>query len=1210
MARETSGSGSKPSAEATNGVRVKSEKDKGKRKAAAVEDEDENENVNANSDGQPDEEEDQDDEAEDDESAGSSRGIKRARVNDDGDSRPADIKKAERAKTLPRDTDGYIPGSIVRIRLENFVTYDSVEFSVGPYLNMILGPNGTGKSSIACAICIGLNFPPSVLGRATELNSFVKIGKDEGFIEIELKGKKGQGNLVIRRHLSATSKTTRFEINGTRVSGKEITAKMAELNVQVGNLCSFLPQDKVSEFAQMSPQELLRETQRAAGDERLTSWHDTLINAGKELRVLLQNIQDESNQVRQMQERNELLERDVQRYKDRKSIEETIALLQLLIPVERYRQLRRQFLEVKSRQRKLHEKVRKLKAKNEPAHALLKYRLPVFFFLSRPDLLSRKLETDHKEYEKTRDDFKKTAQAKFNKMKTKWVASEKLETEAEELTSKLDLLKAQEKERLRKIANAEAEIERTRDHLLKLNETKLENMDDVVADGRKVLAEREEVMIRKSEAEDKIKINIDEKTRSNVQLNHAQQELQRLDDINNIKMQNLQRWDKDCLAAVLWLRKNRNLFKMEVIEPAVLTLTVPNRPFANAVEANISGIQFRTFICQCKEDSDTFNKQINDDGVLGKDVRVAVWFRSPSRLQPPPMTREEMAQIGFDGYLLDYVDCPEGMRWWLQRELNFHRTAVSIRGVDVTQAMELVARPETGGGASFISRTTMNNVSRSAYGQRNVSNISREIKAARTLGNVTVDPEVKRRIEGQISSFKQELANHDIERQELEDRLKAVLDEDKVFGQRLEACRKRRDKIKEVTNNRVKVQSKLERNEADLKKLRDQPSAESKRASTKQRLYDITQKRIQIAKEYTALARSMIEEQTEATRMGIRFLQIGANKAALQDLCNRKDEKYNKALIEFNQVDEEFRDIKSRSKNALEESRVLMQNCEEEVRVTYNKIEAKRTEYDNALKAAEENGSTPPSAEDVDVRTVDELQEELEKQQAQLELNMNTNAGVVEQYEKRKRDIEVLEKTIEAKQRSAEKIERQIKSARDNWQPALEKLVASIGEKFSAAFDRIGCAGEVRISQHEDFEKWAIDILVKFRDTEKLQLLTGQRQSGGERSLTTILYLLSLTEEARAPFSLVDEINQGMDQRAERSVHNSMVQVTCKPDSAQYFLITPKLLPDLMYHERMKILCVNNGEWLPEEHHLGNMMNMINGYLDCKRNSKPSAAAI
>jgi hypothetical protein len=46
---------------------------------------------------------------------------------------------------------------------------------------------------------------------------------------------------------------------------------------------SFLPQDRVSEFARMTPQQLLRETQRAAGDENLTRWHDTLIEAGKQL---------------------------------------------------------------------------------------------------------------------------------------------------------------------------------------------------------------------------------------------------------------------------------------------------------------------------------------------------------------------------------------------------------------------------------------------------------------------------------------------------------------------------------------------------------------------------------------------------------------------------------------------------------------------------------------------------------------------------------------------------------------------------------------------------------------------------------------------------------------------------------------------------------------------------------------------------------------
>ena len=57
--------------------------------------------------------------------------------------------------------------------------------------------------------------------------------------------------------------------------------------------------------------------------------------------------------------------------------------------------------------------------------------------------------------------------------------------------------------------------------------------------------------------------------------------------------------------------------------------------------------------------------------------------------------------------------------------------------------------------------------------------------------------------------------------------------------------------------------------------------------------------------------------------------------------------------------------------------------------------------------------------------------------------------------------------------------------------------MGSIGKKFSAAFDRIGCAGEIRIREDEDYDKWAIDIMVKFRDHEKLQLLTGERQSGG-----------------------------------------------------------------------------------------------------------------
>jgi hypothetical protein len=160
-------------------IKVKEEKSKGKRRAQTEEEEEQTQEPAEEDDAAGDDEDGQ----QDDDGAGSPRGAKRARVNGEGDSVPSGSGpqyQHPKVKTQPRGDDGsvclalliflinnanfsYIPGSIVRIQLHNFVTYDYVQFRPGPYLNMIIGPNGTGKSSIACAIALGLNFPPSVL---------------------------------------------------------------------------------------------------------------------------------------------------------------------------------------------------------------------------------------------------------------------------------------------------------------------------------------------------------------------------------------------------------------------------------------------------------------------------------------------------------------------------------------------------------------------------------------------------------------------------------------------------------------------------------------------------------------------------------------------------------------------------------------------------------------------------------------------------------------------------------------------------------------------------------------------------------------------------------------------------------------------------------------------------------------------------------------
>jgi len=57
----------------------------------------------------------------------------------------------------------------------------------------------------------------------------------------------------------------------------------------------------------------------------------------------------------------------------------------------------------------------------------------------------------------------------------------------------------------------------------------------------------------------------------------------------------------------------------------------------------------------------------------------------------------------------------------------------------------------------------------------------------------------------------------------------------------------------------------------------------------------------------------------------------------------------------------------------------------------------------------------------------------------------------------------------------------------------------------------------------------------------------------------------------------VDEINQGMDATNERRVFQLLVRTSCHETSAQYFLLTPKLLPGLDYSPNMNVLIVNNG---------------------------------
>ncbi len=211
---------------------------------------------------------------------------------------------------------------------------------------------------------------------------------------------------------------------------------------------------------------------------------------------------------------------------------------------------------------------------------------------------------------------------------------------------------------------------------------------------------------------------------------------------------------------------------------------------------------------------------------------------------------------------------------------------------------------------------------------------------------------------------------------------------------------------------------------------------------------------------------------------------------------------------------------------------------------------------------------------------VTELEDLIAATSAEADAILCPNPGVMQEYKQRAADIAELDK--EHRDKSAQLATRQARldATKASWLPKLRELFGRVSKAFAEAFAGIGCAGEVRLFEAgDDYAAYAVNILVKFRAPEELRQLTASYQSGGERSVSTMLYLIALQDLTRCPFRVVDEINQGMDPKNERKIFQQMVKSATAPGTPQCFLLTPKLLPQLDYSKEVTVLCIFNGPW-------------------------------
>ena len=130
---------------------------------------------------------------------------------------------------------------------------------------------------------------PANLGRGKELRQFVKSGCDSGYVQVELYDPRG-GQLpntrgpVIRRVLFAKDNTSNWLVNGIVRTESDVRDIFTKFNVQVDNLCQFMPQDRVLDFTTMNDVDKLKEVQRAVLPKHVSDLHEEIIKKQAEQR--------------------------------------------------------------------------------------------------------------------------------------------------------------------------------------------------------------------------------------------------------------------------------------------------------------------------------------------------------------------------------------------------------------------------------------------------------------------------------------------------------------------------------------------------------------------------------------------------------------------------------------------------------------------------------------------------------------------------------------------------------------------------------------------------------------------------------------------------------------------------------------------------------------------------------------------------------------
>lgn len=1007
--------------------------------------------------------------------------------------------------------------------MKNFVTYSDAEIRPGPQLNVVIGPNGTGKSTLVCAMVLGLGGKPAVLGRAKEPRDFIKHGETSAIVECELYGGKDSSkNVVIRRKILSDN-SSQWKVNGRESNIKEVLDRVHRLNVQVDNLCQFLPQDRVSSFAEMDPKELLKETELAI-NEQLHQQHDELIKLKKDEVDSRVNVDSKRKNLDELKMANEELRRDVARFKERERLMAELELLESKRPWVAFESSRVRAVDLQKVHQHLLKDLQKAEELLAPLEAEARRRMEATTSGAAEEEASkvavRNIVTQRAQLmEKLRSLAEKTTGLEqkldqVDKMEERREAERRRVAKLiEELRKQVALAEEVEEERLKSLDHWKAEHER-----LKEEEKALQNS------GRRLQQLLPGLQDKQS------------------QLMKASKESER---IRNVQIHKISQVEPASIRVLQFIDQNRNKFRGEVFGPILLHLKVTSTQYAVWLDKIFSLAHLTGFVFGEKEDRDLVTKWCAEN-----QVPVPTFYYSPDAYSDlkRPLKKAQLNELGLDGYVDSLFDAPDLIRWTLCNVARLHTIPYGSDPVKSESHIEELSKlsvAQTPGQETvrrFITPRNYMIFKPSSYSSNvaiSVTPLKPGLKWMVVQQNVDEAAMAKQLVEAQqeIQSCNDEMAAARTNLTQLKPRIEQA---------RSELAKAQHSDIKSLKERLKSAEVELRELSVDVQAQRD-----SIRAQIITSLNNRYGPMIQLSQ----LTPKLVEAELKSAELLLK-------RGFLRSLADRAAEAFNEARATLGDLEFRTKAAEGEFREAREQTRILKSEAQKRSHRT-PELEAKWAEL--------------PS-------TLEELDSHIDNNRIRIN-TISPNRDILDKYEERQRKIEQLEGEIENFDAVLAKKQARIAELKDRWLPEVKKKVHEININFAQFFQEIGCVGEVKLdtSENDAFEKFGIDIWVSYRKTEDPRKLDARVQSGGERSVATMLYLIAIQQLSDCPFRLVDEINQGMDPQNERMIFDQVTNQASKANTPQYFLITPKLLPDLKFTPAVTMLCVFNGPFMTDQ---------------------------